>query len=48
MNIIELYEDLRKYIDNEFKYDDLFYNAPEGETQIDIVRSMMEEIYEAI
>lgn len=44
MNIINLYEDLRKYIDNETKYDDLFYDAPEGEAQIDIVKDMLEEI----
>lgn len=44
MNIIELYEDLRKYMDDEEQYDDLFYDAPEGEAQIDIVKDMLEKI----
>ncbi|MBO5828888.1 MAG: hypothetical protein J6R59_10625 [Paludibacteraceae bacterium] len=48
MNIIDLYEDLRKYIVNETQYDDLFYNAPEGEAQIDIVKEMLEEIINKI
>lgn len=48
MNIIELYDDLRKYMENETQYDDLFDNAPEGEAQIDIVRDMLQYILEKI
>ena len=48
MDIISLYEDLRKYIENESRYDDSFYDAPEGETQIDIVKEMLEEIVNKI
>lgn len=46
MNIIELYEDLRKHINEEKRneYDDLFYDAPEGEAQVDIVKEIMEII----
>lgn len=44
MDIISLYEDLKKYMDEESQYDDMFYNAPEGEAQLDIVREMMEDI----
>ena len=40
MDIISLYEDLRKYVNN----DSMFYDAPEGEAQIDIVKEMLEEI----
>lgn len=48
MNIIDLYEDLKKYIENETQYDDLFYEAPEGEAQIDIVKEMLQEIINKI
>ena len=43
MDIISLYEDLKKYIICN-GYDNLFYNAPEGEIQIDIVKEMLDEI----
>ena len=46
MNIVGLYEDLRKYTKNETQYDDLFYDAPEGEAQVDIVKEMLLNIYE--
>lgn len=46
MNIIDLYESLREYVPNVKYYDDLFYDAPEGEAQIDIVKEMMEKIME--
>lgn len=42
IDIFELYEDLKKYLGDE--HDDLFYDAPEGEAQIDIVVQMLEEI----
>ena len=42
MNIIELYEDLKKYTSNDM--DDLFYDATEGEAQIDIVKDMLNDI----
>lgn len=43
MDIISLYEDLKKYlIIND--YDDLFYDAPEGQAQIDIIKEMLAEI----
>ena len=43
LDIISLYEDLKKYliIDN---YDDLFYEAPEGQAQIDIIKEVLREI----
>lgn len=44
MDIISLYEDLRKHIEDEAQYDDLFYDAPEGEAQIDIVKEMLKDI----
>ena len=48
MDIISLYEVLKKYIEDEEQYDDLFYDAPEGEAQVDIVREMLEEILKTI
>ena len=48
MDVISLYEDLRKYMEDETQYDDLFYDAPEGEAQIDIVREMLESILEKL
>ena len=44
MNIIELYQDLRKYITDATQYDDMFYDAPEGDAQIDIIKEMLREI----
>lgn len=44
MDICTLYEDLKKYVDEDAELDDMFYDAPEGETQIDIVRDMLAEI----
>ena len=46
MDIISLYEDLKKYTDKQ--YDDLFYDAPEGESQIDIVKEILTEIINTI
>lgn len=46
IDIYELYEDLKKYLGDE--YDDLFYDAPEGEAQIDIVVQMLEETAKSI
>lgn len=48
MNIIELYEDLKKYIEVDAEVDDLFYDAPEGHAQIDIVRDMLETILQRL
>lgn len=45
MNIIELYEDLKKHIEKPTQYDNLFYDATEGESQIDIVKDILMEIY---
>ena len=47
MNIVEIYEDLKKYVNTE-KYDDMFYNAPEGEIQEDIVREILLKIISLI
>lgn len=47
MDIISLYEDLRKYIDTT-EYDDLFYYAPEGDAQIEIVKNVLQEILQKI
>ncbi len=44
MDIISLYEDLRKHIQDKSQYDDLFYEATEGDAQIDIVKEMLENI----
>ena len=48
INIFDLYEDLKKHIDNAEEYDDMFYDAPEGEAQFDIVKEMLEIILEKI
>lgn len=48
MDIISLYEDLKKYMKDETQYNDLFYDAPEGEVQIDIVKEMLEYIHKHI
>lgn len=50
LNIVDLYEDLRKYIKKELRdeYDDMFYDAPEGEVQIDIVKEILNSILEKI
>lgn len=44
ISLFDLYEDLKKYVDNAEEYDDMFYDAPEGEAQVDIVREMLEKI----
>ena len=44
MDIIGLYEVLKKYISDETRYDNLFYDAPEGEVQVDIVRDILKEL----
>lgn len=46
IDISALYEDLKKYIGDE--YDDLFYDAPEGDAQICIVKEMLEKIADKI
>lgn len=46
IDIFALYEDLRKYIGDE--YDDLFYDAPEGDAQLCIVKEMLEKIADNI
>ena len=48
MNIVELYEDLKKHLENTTQYDDWFYDAPEGEIQIDIVKEMLQTLLEQI
>ena len=46
INLFALYEDLKKYQDED--RDDLFYDAPEGSAQIDILIEMLQEITTAI
>ena len=46
IDIFSLYEDLKKYIGDE--YDDLFYDAPEGDAQLCIVKEMLEKIADKI
>lgn len=46
IDLIALYEDLKKYVGD--KNDDLFYDAPEGEAQKDIVVEMLAEISDKI
>lgn len=46
VDIIALYEDLKKYIGNE--YDDMFYDAAEGDAQICIVKEMLKKIGERV
>ncbi len=48
IDVFTLYEDLKKHIENGSEYDDLFYEAPEGEAQIDIVKEMMKIILEKL
>lgn len=38
INIFELYEDLKKYTIGQ---DNLFYDAPEGEFQLDVIKAML-------
>lgn len=42
IDIFALYEDLKKYIGDE--YDDAFYDAAEGAAQYDIIKEMLERI----
>jgi len=46
MSIFDLYESLCKFLSvkERVEYDNLFYNAPEGEAQFDIVREIFEKI----
>lgn len=46
IDIFSLFEDLRKYIGDE--YDDLFYDAPEGDAQLCIIKEMLEKIADKI
>ena len=46
IDIFALYEDLRRYIGDE--YDDLFYDAPEGDAQLCIVKAMLEKIADMV
>ena len=46
IDIFALYEDLKKYIGNE--YDNLFYDAPEGDAQICITKEMLQMIAEKL
>ena len=39
---------LKKHMDNESEYDDMFYDATEGEAQIDIVKEMLESILKVL
>lgn len=50
IDIISLYEDLRKYMDNELYdlYDDMFYGAPEGDVQIGIVSDMLKMLIDRV
>lgn len=50
IDIFALYEDLKKYIgdDEVDEYDDLFYDAPEGDAQLCIVKEMLEKIADKI
>ena len=42
IDIFNLYEDLKKYVSTDL--DDVFYDAPEGEAQLDILKDMLVEI----
>lgn len=48
MDIGSLYEDLKKYVKTTKQDDDFFYDAPEGEVQIEIVKEMLKTILESI
>ena len=48
MNIVELYEDLKKYTEVSPQCDDLFYDAPEGDAQIDIVKEILKNIIDKL
>lgn len=42
IDIFALYEDLKKYVGDE--YDDAFYDATEGAAQFDIIKEMLERL----
>lgn len=44
MDIFSLYENLKKYLGEDAERDDMFYDTPEGEAQLDIVKEMLKEI----
>lgn len=46
IDIFALYEDLKKYVGNE--YDDMFYDADEGDAQLCIIKEMLEKISNAV
>lgn len=46
IDIFSLYEDLKKY--TSLNFDSIFYDAPEGEVQLDILKDMLMEIYTKI
>lgn len=44
MNVIDLYESIRDYFDYAIHYDDLFYDAPEGCAQIEIIIEILDDL----
>jgi hypothetical protein len=46
IDIFSLFEDLRKHIGDG--YDEIFYDAPEGDAQLCIVKEMLEMIWDNI
>lgn len=44
INVIDLYEDLRKYVSVTDELDEMFYDAPEGYVQLDIVKDMLADL----
>lgn len=50
LSIVDLYEDLRKYMTEESRAecDDMFYDAPEGEAQFDILKELLAELAKAM
>lgn len=44
IDIISLYEDLKKYVSVTDELDELFYEAPEGHAQVDIVKDILADL----
>ena len=48
IDVIGLFEDLAKHLGDDTQRDALFYEAPEGDVQIDIVAEMIQQLLVAI
>ena len=44
IDVVGLFEDLKKYVSVSDEFEQLFYDAPEGEAQVDIVKDMIRSL----